>query len=201
MLFFVLSCAEGWVNLYQKLEIEKNTVCGKVISSKKLLSNFIKKYANLVLDSYGTLTPEIVTVCGGRRSVFSRIHMFGPYPDQTYPGSWIRYNFLTLIKSKRLLQTNKQWRRLKGAAITQWIHVRLPSCGPGFESQAHHLRTLFPFIVKFCVIFFSVGGQLLIKSCERLFTNRLNNKPTTLSLNWHLKILFYVQSFWPETEK
>ena len=69
-----------------------------------LFSNFIKKYANLVLDSSGTLTPEIVTVCGGRRSVFSRIHMFGPYPDQTYPGSWIRYNFLTLIKSMYSIQ-------------------------------------------------------------------------------------------------
>ena len=27
--------AVGWVNLCQKLEIEKNTVCGKVISPKK----------------------------------------------------------------------------------------------------------------------------------------------------------------------
>ena len=27
-----------------------------------------------------------------------------------------------------------------GAAIAQWIRLRLPSCRPGFESQAHHLR-------------------------------------------------------------
>ena len=27
-----------------------------------------------------------------------------------------------------------------GAAVAQWIHSRLPSCHPGFESQAHHLR-------------------------------------------------------------
>ena len=27
-----------------------------------------------------------------------------------------------------------QW----GAAIAKWIRLRLPSCGPGFESQAHH---------------------------------------------------------------
>ena len=27
----------------------------------------------------------------------------------------------------------------RGAAIVQWIHLRLPSCCPGFESQAHHL--------------------------------------------------------------
>ena len=35
-----------------------------------------------------------------------------------------------------------------GAAIAQWIRLRLPSCPPGFESQAHHL-----FIVKFCTVF------------------------------------------------
>ena len=27
----------------------------------------------------------------------------------------------------------------RGAAVAQWIHLRLPSCHPGFESQAHHL--------------------------------------------------------------
>ena len=26
------------------------------------------------------------------------------------------------------------------AAIAPWFRLRLPSCGPGFESQAHHLR-------------------------------------------------------------
>ena len=25
------------------------------------------------------------------------------------------------------------------AAIAPWFRLRLPSCGPGFESQAHHL--------------------------------------------------------------
>ena len=27
----------------------------------------------------------------------------------------------------------------RGAAVAQWICLRLPSCHPGFESQAHHL--------------------------------------------------------------
>ena len=27
-----------------------------------------------------------------------------------------------------------------GSAIAQWIHLCLPSCRPGFESQAHHQR-------------------------------------------------------------
>ena len=28
---------------------------------------------------------------------------------------------------------------VRGAAIAQWIRLHLPSCRPGFESQAHHL--------------------------------------------------------------
>ena len=33
----------------------------------------------------------------------------------------------------------KQYFGRRGAAIAQWIRLRLPSCRPGFESQAHHL--------------------------------------------------------------
>ena len=29
---------------------------------------------------------------------------------------------------------------IRGAAIAQWICLRLPFCCPGFEFQAHHLR-------------------------------------------------------------
>ena len=29
---------------------------------------------------------------------------------------------------------------ISGAAIAPWFRLCLPSCGPGFESQAHHLR-------------------------------------------------------------
>ena len=36
-----------------------------------------------------------------------------------------------------------------GAAITQWIRLRLPSCRPGFESQAFHL-SFYKFIVVLC---------------------------------------------------
>ena len=32
------------------------------------------------------------------------------------------------------------------AAIAPWFCLRLPSCGPGFESQAHHLR-FFQFVL------------------------------------------------------
>ena len=33
-------CTIGWVNLYQKFEIEKYTVCGKLILPKKLKGIF-----------------------------------------------------------------------------------------------------------------------------------------------------------------
>ena len=39
-------------------------------------------------------------------------------------------------------------------AIAQWIHLRGLSCGPGVESQAHHVRFLF--VVKFCAILFVI---------------------------------------------
>ena len=34
------------------------------------------------------------------------------------------------------------------AAIAQWIRLRLPSCRPGYESQAHHLRFFSIYIVQ-----------------------------------------------------
>ena len=34
----------------------------------------------------------------------------------------------------------------KGAAIALCFRLRLPSCGPGFESQAHHLH-FFQFVL------------------------------------------------------
>ena len=36
-----------------------------------------------------------------------------------------------------------------GAAIAQWIHLRLPSCHPGFKSQALHL-CFYQFIFELC---------------------------------------------------
>ena len=36
----------------------------------------------------------------------------------------------------RIISITHTW----GAAIAQWIRLRLPSRRPGFESQAHHLR-------------------------------------------------------------
>ena len=36
----------------------------------------------------------------------------------------------------------KRWEvrdKCRGAIIAQWIGIRLPSCCPGFESQANHI--------------------------------------------------------------
>ena len=41
----------------------------------------------------------------------------------------------------------KIWLRGVEVAIAPWFHLRLQSCGPGFESQAHHLR-IFQFVLK-----------------------------------------------------
>ena len=41
-----------WVSLYQKLAIEKYTVCGKVISSKKLVRNLKKKFAQMAWHGF-----------------------------------------------------------------------------------------------------------------------------------------------------
>ena len=40
----------------------------------------------------------------------------------------------------------------RGAAIAQWNRLRLPSCRPGFESQASHLRFFF-YSICICAIF------------------------------------------------
>ena len=42
--------------------------------------------------------------------------------------------------------------KFEKAAIAQWIRLRFLSCGPGFESQAHHTYKPFSFIV-YCTIF------------------------------------------------
>ena len=45
----------------------------------------------------------------------------------------------------------------RGATIAQWIRLRLPSCRPGFESQAHHLR-FYQFIL-ICVMWKNENKQ------------------------------------------
>ena len=56
-----------------------------------------------------------------------------------------KQHFLALSSraDPKIMQTLLSFR---GAAIAQWIRLRLPSCRPGFESQAHHL-CFFQFIL------------------------------------------------------
>ena len=49
---------------------------------------------------------------------------------------------------------------LRGAAIAQWIRLHLPSCCPGFESQAHHL--CFFSIYKVQIVYLSLESE-----CEK----------------------------------
>ena len=54
------------------------------------------------------------------------------------------YSSLEKIKalfSQNISKTFSQitFRINRGAAVAQWIRLRLPSCRPGFDSQAHHL--------------------------------------------------------------
>ena len=52
----------------------------------------------------------------------------------------------------------------KGAAIAQWIRLRLPSCcGPGFEFRAHHLPMLVYSHILFCICHWIEKRTKLIK--------------------------------------
>ena len=51
---YTVNCTVGWVNLYQKFEIEKYTVCGKLILLKKMERHFYKFFsANWLANLHG----------------------------------------------------------------------------------------------------------------------------------------------------
>ena len=52
------------------------------------------------------------------------------------------------VSKKGKIQKTKRYQSW-GAAIAQWIRLLLPSCHPGFESQAHHL-SFYKFIIVLC---------------------------------------------------
>ena len=64
--------------------------------------------------------------------------------------SWFYFDAFktTLIKVFTNLYQNANMLVSWGATIAQWIRLRLPSCRPGFESQACHLR----FFIYLCYI-------------------------------------------------
>ena len=69
---------------------------------------------------------------------------------------------------------------LGGAAVAQWIRLRLPSCRPGFKSQAHHLRFFqFKFEIEH-VEKTKINRKrgrvwpIFKKNCFRISTDRLN---------------------------
>ena len=64
------------------------------------------------------------------------------------------------------------------AAIAPWFCLRLPSCGPGFESQAHHLR-FFQFVLM------------------KLYRDNNENKQKEIGIGPFLKKNFYAKKFFP----
>ena len=59
----------------------------------------------------------------------------------------VAYSRQCLVKDGRLNYNvesiGQKQSSLLAAAIAQWIHLGLPSWGPTFESQAHHLRLFY----------------------------------------------------------
>ena len=55
-----------------------------------------------------------------------------------WPNVWNLRIFFYLCGNLWLKFGSKLWIH-NGAGIAQWIRLRLPSCCPGFKSQAHHL--------------------------------------------------------------
>ena len=50
-------------------------------------------------------------------------------------------HYTTIFSSSECIIAIKRYHtRPIAAAIAPWFRLRLPFCGPGFESQAHHLR-------------------------------------------------------------
>ena len=96
------------------------------------------------------LTGDGVTFCGVPQADVPRLHI-----RMTSP------------------QSNKQWADL-GAAIAQWIRLRLPFCRPRFESQAHHLRFFkrYSFKLYSCHINWNVKrkrARLLLREQQKCF--------------------------------
>ena len=105
------------------------------------------------------------------RNIFHPVNLFPFLPTQTlaqtlaqmgHPFFRCHYDYLTNIgKAGFALKTKGSsgicsahhmpsvlWGKklnVKLAAIAQWFCLRLPSCGPGFKSRAHHL-CLFQFV-------------------------------------------------------
>ena len=52
-------------------------------------------------------------------------------------------------ENKQKKRLGKQVDDLEMVAIPPWFRLRLPSCSPGFKSQAHHLRLFLIALLKF----------------------------------------------------
>ena len=76
----------------------------------------------------------LVTSCCSRQTACCWLRWWGPWA--------------LLIPVKAIRVGVRFYKKDWGAAIAQWINLRLPSCRPGFKPQAHHLR-----LKSICAIF------------------------------------------------
>ena len=71
---------------------------------------------------------------------------------------------------------------LLGAAIDQWIRMRLTTCHPGFESQAHHLR-IYHFKSNVCYICRCIAKRTKNKEKETGFGPNFRNFMAIIALS------------------
>ena len=75
---------------------------------------------------------------------------------------------------------------LRGAAIAPWIRLCLPSCPPGFESQAHHLHFFSIYIVQICPLNWNV----------KRICNSVSNNFSETWIRWSNVALIRLQSLY-----
>ena len=54
--------------------------------------------------------------------------------------------FYQFLQFREMQISSKRVKQQRAVAIAPWVHLRLPSCSHGFESEAHHL-CLFQFVL------------------------------------------------------
>ena len=63
IVYWLCKCTVGWVNLYQKFEIEKYTVCGKLILPQKNGKAFLKKFVEQLACEFAWICEYLQASC------------------------------------------------------------------------------------------------------------------------------------------
>ena len=93
--------------------------------------------------------------------------LYGCLQGRSGPQGWVNdcnLAFLQCAKTEDFQNTHIKLNTKGGTAITQWIHLCLPSCCPRFESQAHHL------------CFYQLKFEFKLKHVEMMKINRKRDR-------------------------